>query len=137
MADILQNSKLTNLNDNYVWMPVIDGIFTGEPFLPENPEITLHSGNFNKDVEVIIGSTDDEGILFLLEPLADPSSWGKWKDNWSILGPTYLFGILEESDITEKDIEKANTLADYYVGSLENIDEKVDAQVEIAYFCNH
>ena len=81
-------------------MPVIDGIFTGEPFLPENPELILRSGNFNTEVEVIIGSNEDEGILMFFNELKDPSLWEDWKNNFDTKAPTYLFNIVDENDIT-------------------------------------
>ena len=41
--------------------PSIDS-FSGEPILPDDPEIMLQSGIFNK-VPVIIGTNSGEGIL--------------------------------------------------------------------------
>ena len=40
--------------------------FISEPFLPQNPEELLRSGQFNTDVEVIIGTNSDEGLILLL-----------------------------------------------------------------------
>ena len=46
-------------------MSVPDGDFTSEPFLPTEPEKILYSGSFNHDVEIIIGTNNDEGLLFM------------------------------------------------------------------------
>ena len=40
--------------------------FISEPFLPQKPEELLRSGQFNTDVEVIIGTNSDEGLILLL-----------------------------------------------------------------------
>jgi carboxylesterase type B len=40
--------------------------FISEPFLPQNPEELLRSGQINTDVEVIIGTNSDEGLILLL-----------------------------------------------------------------------
>ena len=123
MEEILYNSQLTDLTDNYIWMPVVDEQIAYTPFLPLDPQDALERGVFNKEKEVIIGSNRDEGILFFLNELQDPTLWEDWKTNFQVKGPTYLFGIVDPSDITENDIEKANTLAEYYVGSTDNVGE--------------
>ena len=124
MEDILHNSNLVNLNDNYIWMPVIEDTIIENSFLPDDPEKLLKSGEFNKNVEVILGSNEDEGILMVLNELRDPSLWENYRNNFGILGPTYLFAIVNEVDITEHDVDKALQLMEYYIGSVDNFDSE-------------
>ena len=51
------------------WMPVLDYEFNSSPFLPYKPEELLQSGQFNTEVEVVLGMTKDEGIVYLLDVL--------------------------------------------------------------------
>ena len=44
------------------WTPVIDIEFTSKPFLSKHVKSYLESGQFNTDIEVMIGTTADEGI---------------------------------------------------------------------------
>jgi len=122
MADIL---ALTNLGElASVWLPVPDTDFTEEPFLPGDPEELMKAGEFDTDIEVVVGTTKDEGILFFLEMLADPAKWTFYREGFDIYGPQSLFNIVNASEITEKDVENAHTLVEYYVGSVDNIDEE-------------
>ena len=47
-------------------MPVLDYTYLETPFLPDDPTSMLSNGSFRSDMEVMIGATKDEGILFLL-----------------------------------------------------------------------
>ena len=53
MSDILALTDL--IEDASIWMPIRDNDFTSEPFIPGNPEDLLSSGQFNTEVDVIIG----------------------------------------------------------------------------------
>ena len=44
-----------------IWTLVEDAQFTENSFLPGNPEELMSSGQFNTNVEVIIGHNSDEG----------------------------------------------------------------------------
>ena len=48
-------------------------------FLPDNPEDLLKSGEFNTDVEVIIGTNSDEGLIELLDAMENSSLWNDFK----------------------------------------------------------
>ena len=124
MEDIVRNSNLVNLNDNYIWMPVIEDTSIENSFLPDDPEKLLISGEFNENVEVILGSNNDEGILMFLNELRDPSLWENYRNNFGVLGPTYLFAIVNEEDITKSDVIKAYQLMEYYIGSVDNFDSE-------------
>jgi len=120
MADILALTTLGEMSS--VWLPVPDGDFTSDPFLPGHPEELMKAGEFDTDIEVIVGTTKDEGILFLLTLLADPTLWPTYRENFDVYGPQSLFNIANRSEITEDDVENAHTIVEYYVGSIDNID---------------
>ena len=46
-------------------MPVIDHTFMAVPFIPGDPYDLVTSGQY-ADVDVMIGGTKDEGIIYLL-----------------------------------------------------------------------
>ena len=48
------------------WMPLTDFSYTAEPFIPDQPDKLMAEGAFSKDINVIIGRTEDEGIIYLL-----------------------------------------------------------------------
>ena len=62
-----------------------------------------------------------QGILYLFEPLLDPTKWEEFKNNFDSYGPKALFNIANESDITTEDLQKTHKLIEYYIGSMENI----------------
>ena len=109
-------------------MPVPDYISNSnssyEPFLPQSPEQLLSSGNFNTKVDVIIGNVADEGIMFLLSPLAGFETWEDFKNNFYIYGPRRFFKIANQSEISETDIEKTHQIVEFYLGSDDNINEE-------------
>ena len=61
------------------WMPMSDINFTADPFLPGESEELLANGQFNKDVQVIIGSNSEEGMLSFFDKIVDPSKWEKYR----------------------------------------------------------
>ena len=63
----------------FIWQPVPDANFISDPFLPDNPEDLLKSGEFNTDIEVIIGTNSDEGLIGLLDAMTNSSLWNVYK----------------------------------------------------------
>ena len=47
-------------------MPVTDFSYSDEPFIPDQPDKLIAAGAFPTDVNVIIGRTEDEGIIYLV-----------------------------------------------------------------------
>ena len=72
VVDIINNTYVLDIpgdalgNFGTAWMPVMDADFTEDSFLPGNPKDLLNSGKFNSDVEIIIGSNREEGLLWML-----------------------------------------------------------------------
>ena len=56
---------------------------------------TLESGDFNKDVEVIMGTNSAEGIIMVYDALLNSSKWRKYADDWENSGTRALFNIAD------------------------------------------
>ena len=123
--DVTDILALTTLGDLYsAWLPVPDSDFSSDPFLPGDPEELMRTGQFNTDIEVVVGTNKDEGIYPFFDLLADPTLWEDYRNNFDVYGVQYMFNIANKSDITEEDVEKAHALVEFYVGSMENINEE-------------
>ena len=97
-----------------IWNAVPDYMFTTDPFIPGEIEELLENGEFNQDIEVIAGTNWDEGILYFLSEIADPSKWENWKEDFDTRGPQTLFNIGNASEITAKDLENAYKILEFY-----------------------
>ena len=75
-------------------MPVIEDL-SSQPFIPRDPTETLESGDFNKDVEVIMGTNSAEGIIMVYDALLNSSNWRKYADDWENSGTRALFNIAD------------------------------------------
>ena len=106
------------------WQGVLDNGFTSDPFLPGSVKELLQSEQFNQDVEVIIGTNSAEGILTVGPGTNGLTQWDEFRGNIELNGPSFLFGIPNPSDFTDEDFEKMNKLINYYVGSIENINDE-------------
>ena len=104
------------------WAPSPDSGHASNPVLPDDPEVLLSTGQFNSDVQVIVGTTKDEGILWFMSQLIGLSTWEDYKNTFDTAGIQQLF-FMWGIDPTPEDIEKAHKVVDYYVGSFDNINE--------------
>ena len=111
-------------NGMIIWMAVPDAEFCQNPFLPGNPEELMSTGQFNTEIEVIVGHNSDEGLLFVVPEILDPSIWPMIQENFDTVIPMQMFNIANASDITDIDVANAHKLIEYYVGSVENINEE-------------
>eukprot|EP00091_Calanus_sinicus_P022818 TRINITY_DN7448_c0_g1_i3.p1 TRINITY_DN7448_c0_g1~~TRINITY_DN7448_c0_g1_i3.p1 ORF type:complete len:435 (+),score=107.28 TRINITY_DN7448_c0_g1_i3:279-1583(+) len=123
VTDVVALTNLLEADKFSIWVPVPDNDFTNNPFLPGDSEELMRSGQFNTEVEVIIGTNADEGILYVLAQLSDPSSWDEFRETFDVNGPRALFNIANASEVTVEDVENAHKLVEYYVGSVENMNE--------------
>ena len=121
VAEIINLSKYVG-GDKLIWMPVPDHEFIPEPFLPGDPETLLTHEKLNAN-EIIVGTNADEGLLNLFSVILDPNLWQGFRNDFDIIGTSALFNIVNISDITPKDVEKAHKIVEYYVGSVDNINE--------------
>ena len=60
------------------WMPMSDINFTADPFLPGESEELLANGQFNKDVQLIIGSNSEEGMLSFFDKIVSTVTFKKF-----------------------------------------------------------
>merc|ERR1712018_54637 len=80
-------------------------------------------GQFNTDIEIILGTNKDEGLLYLIAQLLSPEAWNSSALYFNTTGPQLLFNIANPDDITNEDIEKAYQVMEYYIGSLDNFNQ--------------
>jgi len=106
---------------SFPWQAVPDSLFTTSPFLPAPAEELLQSGQFNSEVEVILGTCNDEGLSDLLGAWTDPEFFETIRDTWDTAGAARILGLMRYSDVTPADVEKAHKIIDAYVGGVENI----------------
>ena len=99
-------------------------MFTTDPFIPGEFEDLLENGEFNQDIEVIAGTNENEGITYFFSEIGDPTLWENWRKNFDTIGPMTLFNIGNASELTTKDVENAHKLLEYYVGSVDDINEE-------------
>ena len=90
--------------------------------MPGPPEELLQAGQFNTDVDVLTGTTKDEGLLYFFDVLRNASALDVLREAWDTVGPLNLFDIANPEEITAEDVAKSHQLLDYYVGGLENMD---------------
>ena len=74
-------------------MAVPDIEFTSDPFLPGNVQDLMESGEFDTDVEIIIGTNADDGMLFVLGPLLFPILFEEFKNSFNYSAPMALFDV--------------------------------------------
>ena len=134
----------------YSWMPVVDFTYLASPFLPDDPANMLRNGEFLSDIDVMIGATKDEGIIYLtglksviskentyviqLDLLGGNSStWDLFRENFNIAGTKTLFMIPFLEDMTAQDRQRTDQLVEFYLTSYDNITEQ-NAQAVIDLF---
>merc|ERR1711988_1036687 len=61
--------------------------------------------------------------MWLASYIIDPSQWEVLRNNFGTMGPMNLFGIFDPLEVTNEDIAKAHKIVDFYVGSVDNINE--------------
>ena len=92
-------------------------------FIPSDAKDLLEFGQFDTSLEVLIGTTKDDGMLEVFQQLSD-GSWSGLSENWDFVGPMRLFGIPFGDLITDQDVENARKVAEFYFGSVENLNEE-------------
>ena len=117
---------------------VDDSSFSSDPFLPGTPQDLLESGQFNTEVEfpalvlilstsvkveVILGTTKDEGIIWLLDPIKNNSLFEEHQKDWDKKWGPLLMGIHDLDEATDEDLSNSYKLLDFYIGGLENLNE--------------
>ena len=100
--------------------PNEDYDYAAEPFMPMSPMEALRSGNYLKDVTVMVGTNEDDGLILTTPLVTDPSFYTLYRYLWSVIAPGILFHIPVTSSSFEAS-RKASELADFYIGGSSNI----------------
>eukprot|EP00095_Tigriopus_kingsejongensis_P001175 maker-scaffold415_size178368-snap-gene-0.31 protein:Tk01175 transcript:maker-scaffold415_size178368-snap-gene-0.31-mRNA-1 annotation:"venom carboxylesterase-6-like" len=95
------------------WKPIVDGNFSKDPILADHPKALLQSGKFNQ-VPLIMGSTKDEGAMYLPQFLRHPDRMAEVNENFDVFGPILLLGG-DEHSTTDDESNTANILKYHFV----------------------
>ena len=103
------------------WVPVVDGRFCSQPFLPKTFSDTVKAGEASK-VPLIMGTCRDEGLIMSAPFHQDSCRWNLLKRQWNTWAPL-LFLNRERDLVTEKDIDCGKDIKDFYFGEDTQISE--------------
>ena len=81
----------------------------------------IFPGQFNSDIEVIIGTCKDEGLSDFADAWLDPDFFETIRSTFDTAGTARILGLMRYSEVTPEDVEKARKIIDAYVGGVENI----------------
>lgn len=109
--------SMVEFEDGVISQPVVDGTYASDPFLPNYPDLAFKNGDFNVDVDVLLGANKDEGYLFTqaflgLNHTLLPLFMGNW-DTW---GPILLLQK-HYFESTDEDVELAYEILEDYCGT--------------------
>ena len=74
-------------------------------------------------MEVILGTTKDEGILWVIEPIKNNSLFEEMRMDWDNKWGPLLMGIHDLDEVTDEDLSNSYKLLEFYIGGLENLNE--------------
>jgi len=107
---------------------VIDGGFlpSNSSFLPMSPKMMMVMGQYNQNVDTIIGCNKDEGLKFTKDAYLNhtvPYQWQKEWLNWTEYdeggrGYMYMLGLDKQDSVANNRLDAINKA---YLGSLENM----------------
>ena len=70
-----------------------------------------------------MGTTKDEGIIWLIDPLKNNSLFEKMQREWDTMWGPLLVGLHDLDEVTDVDLYKSYKLLAFYIGGLENLNE--------------
>ena len=79
------------------FMPCVD-----YGFLPQQPKDILEKGDFDHNLEIIIGSNSDEGSMWWYELLKDHSKFHNCHEFWEPCTPKGLYMLKDDSEVTDE-----------------------------------
>ena len=74
-------------------------------------------------MEVILGTTKDEGIIWVIDPIKNNSLFEVMQMDWDKKWGPLLLGIHDLDEVTDEDLSNSYKLLDFYIGGLENLNE--------------
>merc|ERR1712223_598720 len=107
---------------SHPWTPISDYDFNSNPYLSKNIKHCLENGHFNTDVEVVIGTVADEGLLNMAFYVNGMQKWEDLKGNITSEVAKGAFNIANPAEITPNIEEKVHQMVEYYVKSTDNVD---------------
>jgi carboxylesterase type B len=111
------NLLATELLNELMAQPSIDGGHMEEPYLPVEPELAITSGQYFSGVDVLLGSLSDETLIGTQFFLAAPDLFGVFRELWDALGP-YALLQRHTSEQTAADRSLAASILRYYIGEV-------------------
>ena len=81
----------------------------------------LRTGDFNTDVEVIMGTNSAEGVIMVYRAILNGSEWGSYARDWANSGPRALFNIADPRNVRPENVELAERALQFYVGTPDEI----------------
>ena len=121
--DLVNVLAFPNADGGYA-APVVDAdVGIPDPFLPAHTDHIFSTGQFNKDIEVMIGTTKDEAILFMMPALNGTQPWEDVQATFSSFFVQIMFNIPPDM-ITDEDISRAKEVLQFYCGNVEDINEE-------------
>lgn len=109
-----------DVRNEFLSQPVVDGNFSDTPFLPLKPKDMIQLGDYDRDVDILLGFNSQEGLMVTSLFKDFPLLYTAMAAGWPVLGPFSLLGR-HHSEITVKDTEKVNEILKFYVGNVTDI----------------
>ena len=109
---------------------VIDGGFLpgNSSFLPMSPKMMMVMGQYNQNVDILIGCNKEEGLKFTGEVYDDPTLINTWREQWldwtnstnlpGGRGYTYMLGLDKNDSVASN---RLDAITEKYLGSLDNM----------------
>lgn len=97
------------------WQGSADFSYTSKPFFSDEPTTLMERGDVPRNVEIMIGSNKDDGMLQSTTLYHNEEKFENFKKNWEKCGPSNLFSI-EKRKNSEKWIRMANDVKSFYIG---------------------
>jgi len=124
-ADCLRSKSIfqllaTELPTELMSQPCLDGDLAANPFLPLHPIAAVKYGQHAKEVDVMVGFNEDEGLMISEFFLQAPHLYDVVRQLWPVLGPYALLGV-HSSEATTDIVNLATDLVTAYTGGLENL----------------
>jgi len=100
---------------------VVDGQFSMNAFLPQSPKELMQEGLYNSNVNILMGSTRDEGILFLYPAIKNNTILEEMKRNWKDWQGAFMLLGIEPGMQNDEDLKAVDDITNFYLGNLDNM----------------
>jgi len=109
--------SIVEFEDGVISQPVVDRTYATDPFLPNYPAQAYMLGDFNHDVDVLLGANNNEGYLLTQAFLGlNQTLLPFFMGNWDIWGPIILLQK-HYLETTDEDREIAFSILEHYCGT--------------------